>query len=93
VKFSVHNSDTITCVAVMRVQNVVELFTLFIVAVCAHPHPPQQSLNASKQEPGTEESYLVGHQLKVIYVYTECLIIICRVLENGSGHQVIRTFI
>lgn len=40
------------CVAVMRVQNVVELFTLFIVAVCAHPHPPQQPLNSSKHEPG-----------------------------------------
>ncbi|XP_023715268.1 EGF and laminin G domain-containing protein isoform X5 [Cryptotermes secundus] len=35
----------------MRVHNVVEFFTFFIVAACAHPHSPQQPLNASKQEP------------------------------------------
>jgi hypothetical protein len=46
------------CVAVMRVQNVVEFFTLFIVAVYAHPHPPQQPLNASKHEPGTVETFI-----------------------------------
>jgi hypothetical protein len=77
----------------MGVQNVVELFTLFIVAVYAHPHPPQQPLNASKHEPGTVETYLFGHQLKVLYVYTECRITTCHLLENGSGHQVIKTFI
>jgi hypothetical protein len=29
----------------------------------------------------------------VLYVYTECRITTCHLLENGSGHQVIKTFI
>jgi hypothetical protein len=40
-------------VAVMGVQNVVELLMFFTVAVCALPHPPQQPMNATKHEPGT----------------------------------------
>jgi len=44
----------------MKLQNVAGLFTVWFVAVCSHPQPPQAPQNFTKQEPGTNGTVYWG---------------------------------
>lgn len=58
------------CVSVMRVQNVVGLLLMFIVAVCSYPQPSQPPLNISTQKPGALKiiSFIKVFDGEVVYL-------------------------